>query len=506
MQYQLNDHLVLSAEYSSDAYEPEVDEIGFERDSPFNFGATYRLDNDLDLSLAWMYGSTLAAGVTFNFNAKAPSKYPSGFEPDGVAVVMRPANAARDLGWAQNIETRDALRDQVRTALSDRDIALDAFEIDASRVQLRIRNGEFPNNAQALGRVARLLTALMPPSVEIFEITLVSGSGVNGSRVVLLRSDIEELVDEPDGAWQSFARARILDAHPESASIAEVPERFPRFSYALGPYLETAFFDPAAPVRTDVGLQLGSTLELSPGFLLRGNVRYLIAGNRDELPLSGSALPRVRTDGPRYFQEGDGLTLNRLTAEKYFRPAKDLYGHVSVGYFEPMFGGLSGELLWKQVDSPLALGAELNYAVQREFDQGFGFGDYDIVTGHASAYYALENGFHVQVDAGRYLAGDWGATFGLDREFDNGISIGAFATLTDVSSEDFGEGSFDKGIRVTIPFSALIGRNTTTTVSRVIRTVQRDGGARLYVPGRLYDQVREYHQPELQDEWGRFWR
>ena len=63
-----------------------------------------------------------------------------------------------------------------------------------------------------------------------------------------------------------------------------------------------------------------------------------------------------------------------------------------------------------------------------------------------------------QVDAGRYLAGDWGATFALDRRFANGWKIGAFFTLTNVSAARFGEGSFDKGIRMTIPLSWITGK------------------------------------------------
>jgi hypothetical protein len=107
---------------------------------------------------------------------------------------------------------------------------------------------------------------------------------------------------------------------------------------------------------------------------------------------------------------------------------------------------------------------------------------------------------------GRYLAKDWGGTFGIDREFDNGIRIGAFATFTDVSFDDFGEGSFDKGIRLHIPLSALTGQRSEVSISRTIRPVQRDGGARLEVDTRLYEQVRQYQQPALQGQWGRFWR
>lgn len=73
-----------------------------------------------------------------------------------------------------------------------------------------------------------------------------------------------------------------------------------------------------------------------------------------------------------------------------------------------MFGGLSTELLWRPSDQAFAIGAEVNYAVQRDFDQLFGFQDYDILTGHISGYWDMGGGYQAQLDLGRYLAGDWG--------------------------------------------------------------------------------------------------
>lgn len=179
---------------------------------------------------------------------------------------------------------------------------------------------------------------------------------------------------------------------------------------------------------------------------------------------------------------------------------------MTAGYLETMYGGLSTELLWKPINGPLALGAEVNYAKKRDYDQLFGFQDYDIVTGHASAYYDFGEGYLGQVDVGRYLAGDYGATFSLDREFDNGFRVGAFFTLTDVSFDDFGEGSFDKGIRFTFPIDWLTGTPVQGGYGTTIRPVQRDGGARLDVRNRLYEVVRGSQTNELEDRWGRFWR
>ena len=128
------------------------------------------------------------------------------------------------------------------------------------------------------------------------------------------------------------------------------------------------------------------------------------------------------------------------------------------------------------------------------------------MTGHASAYYDFGNDFEGAVDVGRYLAGDWGTTLRLDRTFANGWRVGAFATVTDVSAGDFGEGSFDKGIQFTFPLSWFTGSPTQKRVDTVIRPLLRDGGAKLDVRNRLYGLVSGYHDPNLQDQWGRFWR
>ncbi len=182
----------------------------------------------------------------------------------------------------------------------------------------------------------------------------------------------------------------------------------------------------------------------------------------------------MRTSFANYEQH-DGAAIETLTFSHVRSLGNDFYGRVTVGYLERMYGGISSEILWHPVASRLALGAEVNYVMQRDYDMGFGFRDYDVVTSFASAYYDMANGDQIQVDAGRYLAGDWGATIAVDREFRNGWSVGAFMTLTDVLAAEFGEGSFDKGIRFSIPVSWLTGQLSQSSVGTTIRPITRRG-------------------------------
>ncbi|NVK20292.1 MAG: YjbH domain-containing protein, partial [Methylocystaceae bacterium] len=89
LQYVASDRLLLTAEYSSDAYAQESSRAGFEHNSPLNFGASYRLQDNLDLSAAWLYGSTFAVNLTYTFNPKTPNDYPGGLDQAPRAVQVR---------------------------------------------------------------------------------------------------------------------------------------------------------------------------------------------------------------------------------------------------------------------------------------------------------------------------------------------------------------------------------------------------------------------------------
>jgi hypothetical protein len=300
-------------------------------------------------------------------------------------------------------------------------------------------------------------------------------------------------------------RVELADAGRASADAVRAAGLYPSFTWALGPFARPGLFDPADPFRLDVGVRLAGWLELSPGVILSGAVTQRLAGNlKNYNRPSNSVLPRVRTDD--YLRSRRSTELERLQLAWYARPGRNLYSRVTVGYLERGFGGISTELLWKPVNSRLAIGAELNYVRQRAFNSPLGFGAYSVATGHVSAYYELRNGFQAQLDVGRYLAGDVGATISLDRQFENGWRVGAFATKTNVSAARFGEGSFDKGIRLTIPIGWALGSSARKSYNITVRPVQRDGGARLDVDGRLYEDIRSYHGKRLDDQWGRVWR
>jgi hypothetical protein len=325
--------------------------------------------------------------------------------------------------------------------------------------------------------------------------------------VTLLRSELEDNAERPDAARAAWISAKVGDAAPGDWGNTEgTKSQFPRAYWSLNPSVPVNLFDPDQPLRFDLSAIAEGGVELLPGLSVNGAIQKRIAGSLDDIePDNDSILPRVRSDVARYLAEGDPA-ISRLTGDYVTKLTPDVYGRVSAGLLERMFGGISGEVLWKPANQSWGLGGEINWVKQRDYDQLFSFRDYDIVTGHARVYW--DTGWHgvgAQVDAGRYLAGDWGATLTMKRRFANGWEFGGFFTLTDVPFNKFGEGSFDKGLFLTIPFNWFLPYESRSEFSTVIRPLSRDGGQRLNVANRLYPMVEDMDRAGLRDNWEGFW-
>ena len=508
IEWQVNDAFGVKLEYSSDAYNPETSRGVFERESRFNFGAEYQVSRFLRVGGYYLYGSEIGVNAQLVVNPTSP---PRAFTLAGPRpVITRPDRAANpeaySTAWAP---AKGTVTEQLGTAieplLREDGIRLESLTLTSTaRVEARIASLRYTNNAIAIGRTARLLTATMPATVDTFDIILMQDS-LPVTRVTLRRSDLERLEFQPGASDLLLASSALDSAPPTTDADTFVPDGlYPRFSWAIGPFLRPSFFDVEEPVRLDAGIALSAAYRPAPGWLIAGELRHRLVGNVEDTATSDSALPPVRTSAPLFAQEGD-TTIENLYVNRQWKTGKNTYARLTAGYLEQMFGGVSGEVLWQPTESRLALGVEANYARQRDFDQRLGFQDYDVFTGHVSAYYDFGGGYVGQVDVGRYLAGDYGATFSVDRTFKNGWSVGGCFTLTDVSSEEFGEGSFDKGIRVSIPLQWLTGQPSVQNASFPIRPIQRDGGARLSVPNRLYPQLRDADARALREDWGRVW-
>ena len=201
----------------------------------------------------------------------------------------------------------------------------------------------------------------------------------------------------------------------------------------------------------------------------------------DDLKLgSDSVLPRVRTDIVQYLRQSRNLSIKRMQLNYFNQFTPSLFYRFSAGIFESMFSGYGGEILYRPYHRNFGIGFEVWEAYQRDYNQMFDLRNYKTLTGHLNLFYHEPRTnilFHIK--GGRYLAKDSGFTFDVSRIFRSGLRMGAFFSLTDISEEEFGEGSFDKGFYFWVPVEMFSGRYFKRTFGWGLRPITRDGAQSL---------------------------
>ncbi len=494
LEWQINDRWTAKAEYSSDSYAEESGLRGsFDYASPLNFGLEYHPSDRSRFGVYYLYGSEI--GLSANIILNPGQRPDGGIGGSGPAPVKpRPPPAADPEVWSPEWVTQNGVNAILMEGLISHTkrsgIRIAALGFTGEVAQVRILNPVYDAEAQAVGRVARAMTYVMPASIEVFEI-IPMVNGIPASKITLRRSDVEALEFAPDGAAALRARTVISDAGQPIAGLTFNPEIYPRFQWSLAPYVRLRYFSPETPLVADLGLRLSASYEFLPGLVLSGAVTQ-------------KAISTIQDSADR------GPAIDSLTAAWNGRIGTDLYARVTIGMLERGFGGVSSEVLWKPSNRAWALGVDANYVARRDAGHGLSLGfdedDYRVATGHVSGYFDLGRGYSAQLDVGRYLAGDVGATVTLARAFQNGWKIGAFATVTDGANDDPDGVTFDKGIAIEIPLAWFSGRPSRVTNTLTLRSLGQDAGARLNVAGRLYDRLSPYGATGLDAQWGRFWK
>ena len=281
IEWQVTNGIGFKAEYSSDIYAVEAGSYQtFDRKSPFNFGVEYQANDRLRLGLYSLYGTEIGISAQIVLD---PKRSPFGGQtgPGPIPVVNRTGAKGWSTDWVTDAGSTPALRDKVQKVLAADGIVIESIALSADRVQLRIRNTRLDNAPQAIGRSARALAALLPPSVEIFEIVPVV-EGMTLAKVVVRRSDLENLEFAPGQDSAMRRRAGIVavsGAQPDGALMGK--GLYPKFTWNLAPYLRSSLFDPVNPLRVDFGARVGARYDIAPGLVLSGSVTKKLVGHVD---------------------------------------------------------------------------------------------------------------------------------------------------------------------------------------------------------------------------------
>ena len=232
-------------------------------------------------------------------------------------------------------------------------------------------------------------------------------------------------------------------------------------------------------------LENNSEYLIQDNFFFSSNIKYSLADNFDDLtiPPVNTYPAQVRSDIKDYLRNLDeGIIIGRAQLDYHITPKKNHHLMFTGGILEEMFSGYGGEYLYFKNNSNYAFGFEIFNVKKRDYKMRFGTQDYENITHSLNFYYRNYDyiPFDMKISYGEYLAGDEGTTFELSRSFINGTKFGVFASFTDVSSEQFGEGTFDKGIFFNIPIYGNF-------ISYTWRPLTKDPGAKLIRKHTLND-------------------
>ena len=483
VQWQTDDaRWVFKAELDGNGYQRQPQDNNLTVSSPLNVGVVYRYSPTVDLSVGWERGNTAMFGLTLHTDF-ATMHTPKLLDPRLPSVSPYVLQTVPPAQWS-------TVADEVAQHTGWNVLGLQQRDSTLTLV------AESDGSLYAQEQVDRAITVLhrqAPVSAKRLVIQL-QQVGLGLARIDIDRSDWVAQRTQAQPPSLRLAAQRIAPTQAQPALLVS-PEpsdyRKPQasaLSLSWGSSYNQIIGGPDGFLLYEAGVHGGLEWRLDPRTWVSADTKLRLLENYQNFKYDGpSNLPRVRTDQRQYVTTAR-LTLPLLQVTHVQELGSNQYTSVYAGALEPMYAGVGAEWLYRPWRSPLALGLDVNSVRQRGFRQDFALRDYTVNTGHATLYWDTGwQGVQANLMVGQYLAGDRGATLNVKRVFANGVSMGAWATKTNVAAQQFGEGSFDKGIFVSVPFNLMFPKTSADVAQFVWNPLTRDGGARLNRSVALYD-------------------
>ncbi|ELA9336621.1 YjbH domain-containing protein [Vibrio parahaemolyticus] len=503
IEYQtLHDPLRFKVEYDSNDYSEDFPVVRGGTDmtphTPWNIGVLYRLGHMADFRLSYERGDTLVAGVNLytNFN-KMPS-----FWRDTPTPKLEDSHpeAISDVDWKRVSEDLEKIAGYEANKIY----------VNEQTVSVVGEQKKYRDRLEATEKAAAVLYNHTPSNITTFTINE-RDRGLIGEQTVIDKRTFKDV------AQVNYIDPNISDAVSKSEKKpigTPVYNGRKRFDWGIAPKLAQTLGNPEAFYLFSVGLSGSASYWITDNLEIGGSLYWDWYNNYDKYnyvtPPDGTDVPRVRTMFRAYSNE-HAVTMSNLQLTWFQDYSETMDQQFYAGYLESMFAGIGSEFLYRPKGANWAIGADVNLVSQRDPQSYFGVYDekwqnvpeygrpFQVIdkgfTGFVSGYYYPQWTFlsdlMIQVDFGQFLAGDIGTQLNVSKQFKSGVIAGAFASITDLSADDFGEGSFTKGFYISIPFDIMTVKPSTNRANFSWQPLTRDGGQKL---------GRKYHLIELTDQ------
>ncbi|KAB0483000.1 YjbH domain-containing protein [Vibrio chagasii] len=494
--------LTLKLEYDGNDYSQDFPVVrggvDMTQHTPWNVGAVYRFTDWGSAKVSYERGDTLTLGfdLSTNFNEMYS------VWRDTETAELRPSGveAVDDIDMG-------ALAEQLETVAGyeQAQILVDDNSIVVKGTQVKYRDRDI-----ALERGATVIANAVPSYIDTYKII------ENDKSMELTETTVDAQ------AFKAAANNNYLNAQTSDATDTHELERKKsviyhdgreRFDVSISPNLAQSFGSAENFYLYSLGLYTNASFWALNNVELSGSLYVNLIDNYDkfnyEIPSDGTdQTPRVRTLFRSYVD--DPVRLDRLQLTWFEDYGSGVYTQAYGGYLESMFAGVGGEILYRPFNQNWAIGADMTAISQRDPESWFGTFDEEIqvnpddsnrtykvidkgTTGFITGYYTPQWDFLsdtlLKVGVGKFLAGDIGTRVDFSKQFKSGVIAGAFVSLTDMTTEEYGEGSYTKGFYVSIPFDLMTVKPSSSRGGFTWLPITRDGGQVLNKQYNLFDQT-----------------
>jgi len=454
----VNDWLHLFAEYNPIKYEKDIGTAGRAvpegAKSPINAGVRIKVVPGVDLGVSYQRGDTLGFMCHLQVVLGKPM-LPGRPDPPLQHSVDRRPVSERDIG---------DMVGKVHEAIHEAGFGHVCVYTNGTELTAEFENNKYLSNQKAAGRVLRLLLFHSPRDMHKLTVIL-RRQRLSLLRVSVKPGHLEEYLfgKIPQEIFYKLIEVEIAATgpdtdHPDFVKTSE--DKWLNFRFGVKPDFETYLNDPSGVFKYRLGIKPYAITSLWKG--ASAYARYDIPFYSN---IWSSNVPRpdaIRSDSWKY--SGRDYSFDRLIFDQTLRFSKRIFGRLSLGYFERMYAGMGGELLAFIGDGRLALGIESDWVKKRKPETQFEFMDLESHTLLANAYYSIP-GIDVTLHAqyGRFLAGDRGWMFNLSREYDTGVVVGLWYSLTDTDDlKGVNRGYHEKGVFLSLPARMFLNRDSKT--------------------------------------------
>ena len=448
----------------------------FDKKSNLSFGIAIPASNFIDINLVRHRGTDIGFGISYkaNYSKDLISKneyIPEIYFNDSDKKLLR--------------ERDDVFSGTINTLLSPYGLFTQEIYLDdkEKKVTLIINNSKYKNQNIATKRTIEIIKEILQGR-NIKKVSIVYEQSNIFTNVVSF--PLEKFISFLDNSYsvpeiKKHLSNETFDALDNTNRIFKGNINFPIFSWGITPNLRNHVGAPESFYSGQLGFFVNGGVAFDKSSSLDGSISLNLYSNMDQLKLKAfSRLPKVRSDIREYLKNKNSLSSLTYTKlfKTFYRNDSMLISGAKLGLFEEMYGGIGSAFLYRNIAKPWFLTGNFYWVKQREFNQRFSFRKYETFTGHLSFVWETPlQGMRLSLTGGRYLAKDSGITLNLSKTFKSGFTLGAFATKTDISAYEFGEGSFDKGIYFSIPLD-IVSKNYQKNHARFIwRNLTKDGGA-----------------------------